>query len=1491
MSFDFIVDPGDALLTEADLKSESERLIRYFLSTLTLAADELWVNLSPNEGHRIIPDELARTEMGRDLLAQDYLLKQLTASLMYPEGEVGRRFWTRVHTLAQERFGEVEWPANAFNKVWIVPQYARVAVDGDTVYVVDGHLKVMLEEDYLKLEGNSAEQAGDDEILKPISKTLIRDILIPEIEREINTGKNFAPLRQIFHSMILATWYKSNLRESVVNHLYADKQMVAGIDPVDLKLREQIYQRYLSAFKRGVFNYVKEDLHPHTQEPIPRQYFSGGITTLDPAAIQPASTDEIDSTVLSRALVIKTDLSPVFDNGQDRAMLGDFRFKTHQLLLSIITSGVLLMPADLDAQSFKDKVPSFSAYQPVGDTVKIRQLREFFAGPWNQILPAAISQPDQYTAISAQVLSAARRLDPRLAEILSVAVDENLNFSNIIDRAEVDRVWASYNRDYFIPNGLYAEIQIAENADGSQQLFGLFVHAIQRQAPIDIVGRPGQMIMVERVDIFRGRQPLAAQAPRGLDVIAVWPSVFDSRVQSLQLIQRGASVQNSPAELTDWIRSYFKGMDAEQIREILIIESQRHEYAHKIDDTFGVTTEVTDRFGLTDAEWNALSRGAREEVKTEIFADLVAMIQADDARLFAVSNIDVLLDPQPGRYAYASRFILQNLLGKPRSAWTSFDDRAGIQQDIRRIMADPELSKKAADLLVATFPAFRFDYVDRAMSSASVREAVRQFAGTDWRQILQRQFVDDERRDTPGWSRAVFGVIEAAGVDFDQLREQYAGMGDLLSNPDTSLSYLTAAYLNEILNREIFIPNGIISLFVRAETGEAVNTVYAIDESEIVEVSGAQGRYRVPLVNAEPLRGDPSAFRGFFTNFRLLSFGSGQAQALQLMQDYADLIQRLHDKHQGSMVRESYSREFTPTSADDPATARSKRMSLAELVAFESQIQESLQTEAGRAQLMDAIKRDSNFHEAIHWYVHETTAETQLDLLDRLEAQIWQDPPTRQEAVDELISRLERMINARLNVETGELARRIDQAEDLTEVRRLAHVADELLVDLMVLRQTSIPFIHLLYNIRSAIQDQAASGWDQVYQDADAVIVDYFTARARSILESQGQEVTAENMYAYVIQHPELARQWAGDLLAREFLPDVFDGIKVNYLAGQLTAPQQVDPAMAAQQLSETARPSAWMDLDDDVIRTGIDQAMLSDDKSGIARIEQSVVVESDLARVFQAITDPAEVIKWGEGVEGLLEDDGTYPTVGRTYRWRYRLFGIPMTLTDTFTQIDLAGGFVSENRMYLPGMKRPFLEWDEIYVLTQDGPNVVIQNRINMTFRLKGIAPLLNRFLVQGIAQSQVQDSLAALSEHLTSGDAAQLSDVVTEEVIDVLSGISLPTFAVEREAVREQALIPSDDGLLLSDTTELSVISAGIENPGGIDMNPVNMTLDVTGQAIVVDWSYHDVFSVEPIKGLRPVIIQMSPLVPIPLNLGRADMSDKTIHSVSPPLSHRHL
>ncbi|MBF0619658.1 MAG: hypothetical protein HQL19_05770 [Candidatus Omnitrophica bacterium] len=284
-------------------------MIQHFLASLTTPSNDLWVNLSPYEGGRVIPDQFGQTLMGRDLLAQDYILKQISASLTDPGTALGKKFWDRVYASAKEHYGTMDVPLETFNKVWIVPESADVVVKGNVVVVAKASLKLMLEKDYLAASrhaqaqqgkvalvprGGKQKKAGDpsaalrlqDDGASPqddISSRIMREVILPELEREVNEDKNFASIRQIYNALILATWMKEKLMKSakngqgnVLGRIYIDQNKVLGVDHGEADAAKHIWQRYVDAFKKGVVNLIKEEADPETGEILPRKYFSGG---------------------------------------------------------------------------------------------------------------------------------------------------------------------------------------------------------------------------------------------------------------------------------------------------------------------------------------------------------------------------------------------------------------------------------------------------------------------------------------------------------------------------------------------------------------------------------------------------------------------------------------------------------------------------------------------------------------------------------------------------------------------------------------------------------------------------------------------------------------------------------------------------------------------------------------------------------------------------------------------------------------------------------------------------------------------------------------------------------------------------------------------------------------------------------------------------------------------------------------------------------------
>lgn len=284
-TFNFIIDQGDKDLGEEAFKAESNRIIKYFLSSLTIPEEDLWVNLSPYEEDIIIPDGLGATDMGKDLLGEDYVLKQLLASLTYPESPLGKLFWKEVYRRAFILFGTTDIPINTFNKIWIVPEKAVIFEEKDKALISQAKLKVMLEEDYFALEENiddpqyRLDKVNEQKVkdANSLSSQIIKTMVLPVIEKEINNGENFALLRQVYHSLVLAIWFKQKLRESILEKVYVNKNKIKGIELNDPEIKEKIYRQYLKAYTDGAYKYVKKEYDQAEKKHVRRMYYSGGM--------------------------------------------------------------------------------------------------------------------------------------------------------------------------------------------------------------------------------------------------------------------------------------------------------------------------------------------------------------------------------------------------------------------------------------------------------------------------------------------------------------------------------------------------------------------------------------------------------------------------------------------------------------------------------------------------------------------------------------------------------------------------------------------------------------------------------------------------------------------------------------------------------------------------------------------------------------------------------------------------------------------------------------------------------------------------------------------------------------------------------------------------------------------------------------------------------------------------------------------------------------
>ncbi|MCP4652495.1 MAG: hypothetical protein GY858_03810, partial [Candidatus Omnitrophica bacterium] len=150
-------------------------------------------------------------------------------------------------------------------------------------FILEASLKVMHQRDYVA-RGHVPEvplsEARRESVRVPgsidqIASQVFTETILPEINHEVNHGKNFATLRQIYHSLVLATWFRKKFKNTFYKH-YIDQGKISGIDLEDKGAKDTIYNLYVEAYRQGVYDYIKRERDPKTNKPINRRYYSGG---------------------------------------------------------------------------------------------------------------------------------------------------------------------------------------------------------------------------------------------------------------------------------------------------------------------------------------------------------------------------------------------------------------------------------------------------------------------------------------------------------------------------------------------------------------------------------------------------------------------------------------------------------------------------------------------------------------------------------------------------------------------------------------------------------------------------------------------------------------------------------------------------------------------------------------------------------------------------------------------------------------------------------------------------------------------------------------------------------------------------------------------------------------------------------------------------------------------------------------------------------------
>jgi uncharacterized protein YndB with AHSA1/START domain len=149
-----------------------------------------------------------------------------------------------------------------------------------------------------------------------------------------------------------------------------------------------------------------------------------------------------------------------------------------------------------------------------------------------------------------------------------------------------------------------------------------------------------------------------------------------------------------------------------------------------------------------------------------------------------------------------------------------------------------------------------------------------------------------------------------------------------------------------------------------------------------------------------------------------------------------------------------------------------------------------------------------------------------------------------------------------------------------------------------------------------------------------------------------------------------------------------------------------------------------------------------------VFRFDVTVDIAASPARVWRALCDPAEVVRWDTGIVGAIDAPPEYPRPGHYVRWRYRngpfrlLHDRPQDVVPERTLRSLLA--VGPSR------------FDETYTLapTADGCRLTASMIVSTPIPLLG--PLLTRVYAGPAARSSVQASMRALKRFCEASSSA---------------------------------------------------------------------------------------------------------------------------------------
>jgi len=312
-SFKIILNQGDAnRFQDVNSLDSAREPLKFFYIGLSIPNESMWVNLKQDSPDEIVDDDLAKTDVGKILLEADLELKKDLARFTFPSTPEGKEYWDNIYKKIEEVYGPSNAPISLSTRIWITPGEVIICQDQNSAYIYKAGLNVSTEAAYLKNKHGNRIQDQQARTMNDYSSGLMQKLILPKISKEVNTGKKYASLRQVYYSLILAQWFKRKFYGAGGLYSYLiDRKNLTGLTSSNQWSKDAYFKEYQKSYiekeydlQVQVFNLFGSSVRTYASGGVD---FAGIFTGVNPAQIKVISISSFSPPLTGQANLLEVD--------------------------------------------------------------------------------------------------------------------------------------------------------------------------------------------------------------------------------------------------------------------------------------------------------------------------------------------------------------------------------------------------------------------------------------------------------------------------------------------------------------------------------------------------------------------------------------------------------------------------------------------------------------------------------------------------------------------------------------------------------------------------------------------------------------------------------------------------------------------------------------------------------------------------------------------------------------------------------------------------------------------------------------------------------------------------------------------------------------------------------------------------------------------------------------------------------------------------------